>query len=147
MKINCARLTVFLMMLVALVLPPVLGAEKIPGPGSTNCVSVTIGPVPVPNVPVEVCINNSCTSTPVLTTLELKVTACAETTVGIPTVTTSHCPRSAVGGGVTITTGGTNATVTVTVSGKLPDGTPYSQTIGPTTVLPLSTVAVTACAS
>lgn len=122
---------------------PMLSSPALAG---TNTVTVTAGPFEVPGAPVSVCINSDCVTLedPVAT---LFVTLTVTATIGTPTITTSACPAPAIGSVFTISTGGTSVTVSGAVSGTLPDGSPFSQPIGPTTVPGLSTVTVSVCAS
>lgn len=113
----------------------------------STTISASVGPIALPDVPVSVCINDDCVNTPTLSNVSATVSVTAVTEVGKPTITTSSCPSGSVGAVFTITTGGTSATVTVVVSGSRPDGTPFSQTIGPVTVPGLSTATVTVCAA
>lgn len=110
----------------------------------SQTVSGSVGPVPVPNVPVQVCINSTCQQTPVLSSVGLTATAVANANPSLPTVTPGTC-ASGAGGTLVIAGGSSTTTVSSTVSGTLPDGSPFSQTIAPVTVAPNGTTTISAC--
>ncbi len=125
-------------------------------------VSGQAGPVPIPKVPVNVCVQqgdvgvNECVTTPPAQDVQLNVvvhvpTPAAAVNVVPPTVTETQCPAGTEGvalkvntGSATVATIGGNATVTVVVNGQ-----PTQQVIPiPTTTVntPNQTVTVFACA-
>lgn len=137
-------LPVALLTLALFVGAPALGAVQLKPAWESLSVSVSVGPIDVPDVPVEVCVDGTCASTPDLSSFSLKVTATVDATVDKPTMAVSTCGAFA-GASVTTSTGGTGATVVVTVSGTLPDGTPYEQSTGPVSAPPFSSTTASAC--
>ena len=109
-------------------------------------VSGSVGPVPVPNAPVQVCVNSTCQQTPALSSVGLTVTASAEANPVPPTVTPGAC-ASGAGGTLVVHGGSSTATVSGTVSGTLPNGSAFSQPIAPVTVAPNATTTIGACTS
>ena len=107
-------------------------------------VSGSVGPVPVPNVPVQVCVNSTCQQTPALSAVGLSATASADANPTLPTITPGTC-ASGAGGTLVIKGGSSTATVTGSVTGALPNGTQFSQPIGPVTVAPNGTTTISAC--
>lgn len=139
-------LTVALLTLALFVGAPGLHAVAInPEPSwESITVSANVGPIDVPDVPVEVCLNTTCVSTPDLSNFSLQVTATVDVTVEAPTMSVRTC-GSFAGASVTTSTGATAATVVATVSGTLPDGTPYEQSLGPVSAPPFSKTEASAC--
>ncbi|MEX2552826.1 MAG: hypothetical protein WD627_07505 [Actinomycetota bacterium] len=104
----------------------------------TKTVSAAIGPVALPNVPVEVCIDDSCQSTPALRSVSLKVTAKVDLGVGtLPAITPGSCPPGESGAVLKVTTGTTKVTVAGNVTGTLPTGAPINIPVGPVTIGPV----------
>ncbi|MDQ3980100.1 MAG: hypothetical protein M3314_11185, partial [Actinomycetota bacterium] len=119
-----------------------------PAVSAPQNVTGTIGPLAVPNAPVEVCVNGDCQETPALSTVALQVTATADPAVGnLPTVTPGPCPGGQLGGVLTVNGGSSGATVSGAVTGTSPTGAPFSQVIPPLTVAPGGTGTVSACAA
>jgi hypothetical protein len=105
----------------------------------TKSVSATVGPIPLPNVPVEVCVDDSCQSTPALGSVSLKVTAKADLKVGtLPAITPGSCPPGESGVVLKVTTGTTKVTVSGNVIGTLPTGAPVNIPVGPVTIGPVN---------
>lgn len=115
----------------------------------TKTVSASVGPVPLPNVPAQVCVDNVCQSTPALTAVSLKVSAKVEVAdlVGaLPTITPGTCPQGQTGVALAIKTGTTSVTVTGLVMGSLPNGAPINIPVGPITVGAMGqTVTISVC--
>lgn len=110
----------------------------------TRTVSGSVGPVAVPNVPVQVCVGTTCQNAPALSTVGLAVTASADAGGALPTITPSSC--SSGSGAVLVVKGGSTATtVGGTVNGTLSNGSAFTQPIGPVTVAPNGTTTVGAC--
>ena len=107
-------------------------------------VSGTVGPVSVPNAPVQVCVGSTCQGTPALSSVSLTVTASAEANPVPPTITPGAC-ASGVGGTLVVKNGSSTATIGGTVSGTLPNGSAFSQPIAPVTVAPNGTTTISAC--
>ncbi|MEU9047586.1 MULTISPECIES: hypothetical protein [unclassified Kitasatospora] len=106
-----------------------------PAFADSHSVSVSVGPVSLPQVPVTACVDSSCVTTPPLTSASL--TATATVTHGplpmvllLPTV----CPNGGTGLALQVTS---LVPVTVTVSGSISgtttSGTPVSVPLGPVT--------------
>ena len=110
----------------------------------TQTVSGSVGPVPVPNVPVQVCVNSTCQQTPALSAVGLNATASAAANPALPTITPGTC-ASGTGGTLVIRGGSSTATVTGSVTGTLPNGSPFSAPIPPVTVAPGGTTTISAC--
>jgi hypothetical protein len=109
-------------------------------------VSGSAGPIPLPNVPVQICVNNTCQSTPPLSSVSLNATATPNATGGLPTITPGLC-TSGIGPTLTVKTGSTPATLAGTVSGTLPNGTAFSRTLDSLTIPANGTGTVSACTS
>ncbi len=108
-------------------------------------ISGSVGPVPVPNVPVQVCVDSTCEQTPALGSVGLTVNAAANGTGVLPTVVPGSCP-SGTGAALVVTGGAAGAVVTGTVKVTLPNGTQFEQPIGaPINVAPNTTTTVSAC--
>ena len=111
---------------------------------AAQTVSGSVGPVPVSNVPVQVCVNSSCQQTPALSSVALNLTASTDANAALPTITPGTC-GSGVGGTLVVKGGSSAATVSGTVSGTLPNGSAFSQPIAPVTVAPNATTTIGAC--
>ena len=120
--------------------------------------TVTVGPVTVPGVPIEVCVVqgdvpvNECVETPGAQTVTLTVAVQVPTPTLVvvpPTITPAQCPAGTQGVALKVNTGSAGATiggsVTVTV---VVNGVPTTQTIPINQVIagPNQTVTVFACA-
>ena len=121
-------------------------------------VTVTAGPVTVPEVPVEVCVVqgdvpvNECVETPGAQTVTLTVVVQVPTpnvVVVPPTVTPAQCPAGTQGVALKVNTGSAGATIggSVTVT-LVVNGMPVTQTIPISQVVagPNQTLTVFACA-
>ena len=116
-----------------------------PGQAQAQSVSGAMGPVPVPNVPVQLCVGSTCQQTPVLSSVGLLVSALVDANAVPPTMQTGPC---AVGnGGVMVVRGGSaGEIVTGTLNGTRPDGSQYEQAIGPPILLASNaTMTISAC--
>ena len=138
-----------------------LGALTLNGPAfADTTITAQVGPVTIPSVPVQVCINqgevplNECVTTPPAQTVALKVVVTVPTpapTVTPPTINPVPCPAGTQGVALQINTGGADVVVggTVTVI-VIQNGvpTPVVIPIGPVPVTsgPAQTVTVFACA-
>ncbi|HEU5356214.1 MAG TPA: hypothetical protein VFU65_17205 [Actinocrinis sp.] len=117
-------------------------------PASAATISTSLGPIPVPSVPLSVCVNSTCVSTPAATSITLSATVSANG-ITVPVVEPGSCPAGSIGAAFTANT---LTAATVTISGSL-SGTgvngqpfnipigPYSQTLGTGT----PGIAVSAC--
>lgn len=110
----------------------------------SQTVSGSVGPVPVPNVPVQVCVNSTCQQTPALSSVGLTLTASADANAVLPTITPGTC-ASGVGGTLVVNGGSSTATVSGSVTGMLPNGSPFSLPIAPVTVAPNGATTISAC--
>ena len=99
-----------------------------PAFADTHSVSLTLGPAPLPQVPVSACIDTTCVSTPALTGAMLTATV---TVTGSPLplviLTPATCPGA--GQGIAIEVSSLRP-VTVTISGSVAGTTPS----GPVTI-------------
>ena len=109
----------------------------------SSTISASAGPVPVPSVPVEVCVDDDCQTTPALSAVALRVDVTADAEAGVPTITPGVC-ASGTGVALDIQSGSDDAVVSGEVSGTLPDGSPFSQPIDPVTI-GQGTTSVSAC--
>lgn len=118
------------------------------GIAAAATVSLTIGPLPLPDIPVEVCINSTCIETPALESASLNVTAQAAGLV-VPVIIPGPCPSGQIGSVLTVSslTPG-DVTIGATLSGTLPTGQAFSQAIGPVTLPlgPSNSATVSVCA-
>lgn len=105
-------------------------------------VSASVGPVPVTNVPVQVCVDGDCQTTPALSAVTLRVDATADAT-DVPTITPATCP-SGQGAALVVQSGSDDAVVSGEVTGTTPDGSSFSLPIDPVTVGE-GTTTVSAC--
>ena len=106
-------------------------------------VSASAGPVTVPGVPVEVCVDDDCQTTPALNTVSLDVEVTVDAAAALPTITPGECDTG-TGVALVVQSGSEDAVVSGEVSGTLPDGSSFSEAIGPVTVGQGSTT-VSAC--
>jgi len=102
-------------------------------PASAATVSTSIGPIPVPSVPVSVCVNSSCVTTPAATSITLNATVTAHGPT-LPLITPGSCPAGSTGAAFTIDALGAAITVGGSVSGTSTGGSSFSIPIGPYTV-------------
>ena len=119
------------------------------GVAATTTVSASAGPVTVPGVPLSVCVNGHCVSTPAAQTVSLSITATATNNPVVvpPLVVPVACPpgQRGVGFAVSSISGGT-----VSVSGAVivsVNGTPTAIPVGPISgpAVPGQTTTITAC--
>jgi hypothetical protein len=113
----------------------------------TKTLSASLGPIPLPNVPAQVCIDGTCVSTPALSAVSLKVRATVDVNAGtLPTITPGACPAGQNGLALTISTGSASVTVSGLISGTLPTGAPISIPVGPISIGPnAETVTISVC--
>lgn len=108
-------------------------------------VSGSVGPVPVPNVPVQICVGATCQQTPALSSVGLAVGALTEGNAVPPTFRSGSC-AAGTGGVLFVTGGSAGAIVTGTLNGTLPNGARYEQSIGaPINLAPNATTTISAC--
>lgn len=109
-------------------------------------VSATVGPVAIPHVPVSVCVNSTCVTTPAATTVSLTASVKVNlANLSLPTITPTLCSNG-LGVAVVVHTGSlaggvVTASVTLTVNG-VPTTIPLGIPSGPN-----QTVTIGACAS
>lgn len=109
-------------------------------------ISARVGPVPLPSVPAQVCIDGDCQNTPNLQSVALEVSATFDADLGTPpTLNPGTCPAGQTGAVLVITTGTTSATVDGVVTATLPDGRTMSIPVGPITIGANETVTISAC--
>ena len=114
------------------------GVLALAGPAAADTtIRLTVGPLPIPNVPVEVCVSQSdapedvdeCVSTPAGESISLTVVVTVDTPAVVvtpPTITPIACPAGTSGVAAQVFTGSAEVTVggSVTVVGD--DGTPVT---------------------
>ncbi len=139
-----------------------VGVLALTGPAlADTTLTAQAGPVTIPEVPVDVCVDQTdvpvdeCVTTPGAQTVQINLVVTVPTppapTVNPPTITRTQCPAGTEGVALSVNTGSASlttigGTVTVTV---VVDGVPTTQTITiPTTTVngPNRTVTVFACA-
>jgi hypothetical protein len=119
--------------------------------------SLAVGPVPIPNVPVEVCVTQTdvpggvkdCVTTPAGQSVSLVVNAQADTPTPVvkpPTITPIPCPAGTQGAAARVSTGSVSTTITGTVTIVLNNGTPTTIPIDLVVAPPGQTVTLFACA-
>ena len=134
-----------------------LGVSALAGPAfAATTVSATVGPVPIPKVPVEVCVSQTgladpveeCLTTPPAQSVSLKVVATVETpgaTVVLPKIIPVPCPAGTQGVAAQVSTGSAEVkiagSVKVVVNG-VPVVIPIDQVVAPAS----QTVTIYACA-
>lgn len=120
-------------------------------------VRVTVGPIPIPNVPVEVCVTqtdvptgvNRCVTTPAGQSVSLTVVVHVETPQPVvvpPAVTPIACPAGTQGVAAQVFTGSGQATVSGSVTVVLNNGTPVTIPIAEVIAAGGQTLTVFACA-
>jgi hypothetical protein len=96
----------------------------------------------VANVPVEVCVDGDCQTTPALSSVALEVDVTGDAT-DVPTITPATCD-SGQGVALVVQSGSDDAVVSGEVTGTTPDGSSFSLPIDPVTVEE-GTTTVSAC--
>jgi len=120
-----------------------------PAFADSHTVGLTVGPVVLPGVPVQVCVDSTCApSTPMLSAT-LSAQATVDTTVSPVSLTPALCPAGELGAAIRVSSATTaSATVEATVTGTGLDGKQVSVTVGPKTVsVGPAGVLVSACVS
>ncbi|WKX72266.1 hypothetical protein [Streptomyces sp. XD-27] len=107
-----------------------------PASAASHTATLTVGPVILPSVPVQVCLDSTCTPSTPLVNVTLKAEATTDTAVVLPTLTKSQCPSGQLGAALTITSTDAQATasVKVTATGLGTDGQQKTVVVGPKTV-------------
>ncbi|MGP3969653.1 hypothetical protein [Streptomyces sp. 6N223] len=96
-----------------------------------HTVSLTVGPVVLPGVPIEVCIDTTCTPTSPLLDVTATAEVTTEATTGL-TLTPASCPDGSLGVAIRASSGtAADATVELTVTGTALDGERKELTVGP----------------
>lgn len=121
---------------------------------AATTVSLTAGPIPLPNIPVKACINANCVSTPPLSTVKLTVDASVTLNLSLgsltsilPTITAAACPNGETGVALDVTTGAAAVTLGGTITGTIENGMTYTQTLAQVTVPPGRHLTISACGS
>jgi hypothetical protein len=101
-------------------------------------VTAAVGPIPLPKVPLKVCVGTTCVATPAATSLKLDIgvkVGAPGLVLLPPTVLPVPCPGGALGAGVRVTAGSAGAVlsgkVTVTANGAPPVVVPLDRTLAP----------------
>jgi hypothetical protein len=120
-------------------------------------VSVTVGPVPLPDVPVEICVTQTdvsggvdeCVASPAGKSVSLTVVVHTDTpqpALNPPTLTPIPCPSGTNGVAAEVFTGSAEATISGFVTLVLNDGTPLTIPIDEVVAVGGQTLTVFACA-
>ncbi len=121
---------------------------------AATTVSATLGPIPVPAVPVSICVDatdppiSECVSTPPTQTVTLSVTVAVDDpapAVVPPAVVPIPCPAGTQGVALQIFSGTVSATISGSVTVTV-DATPTVIPIGTVVTTPDQTVTIYACA-
>ena len=141
----------------ALTAASLLGLLALAGPAfAATTVRATVGPVPIPKVPVEVCVSQTdladpideCLTTPPAQSVSLKVVATVETpepALVLPTITPVPCPAGTQGVAAEISTGSADVKITGSVK-VVVNGAPVVIPIDQVLAAANQTVTVYACA-
>ncbi len=118
------------------------------GIGTSKTVSATVGPVPVPEVPVQICVDGTCVQGPAATTVTLTASATAGADVNPivvpPTINPGTC-GAGTGAVLVVNTGTLGATIQGLVKLTV-NGTTQTIPIAETLATPNRTVTISACA-
>jgi hypothetical protein len=118
-----------------------------PGSAAAADFNISLGPIPLPDVPVEICVNSTCVESPELSSIELTATA-STSGIALPVVVPASCPSGQVGVVLNVTNVlPSNVTISGELSGELSAGGEFSTPIGPITVPGLGgSATISACA-
>jgi len=110
-------------------------------------ITVDVGPVSIPNLPVEACFEEGCITTPALSEASASVSITTSGLV-IPTITATDCPVGQYGVVLNITSAvSASAVVTAELTGLLVNCSPYALPLDPVEVtLSTDPVTISACA-
>ena len=125
-------------LLASLALAPAAGATQ------TNF-STTLGPISIPNAPVQVCMGLSCQTTPSLRGIFVNVMGVYDDASTPPTMTKGACATGRAGGTVTVTAGSGPALVGGSYNGTRLNGAPYMAWLPAVTLPANGTVTISAC--
>jgi len=104
-----------------------------PALAEPHTVTVTVGPVSAPGVPVSACVDSTCASTPAVTELALTASVTADAAASSVLLEPVACPTGSDGAAVRVSTSTTvTVRVSATLSGTGPEG-PVLVTVGPKT--------------
>ena len=120
-----------------------------PAFADTHTATLTVGPVVVPGIPVQVCIDSTCApSVPTLSTT-LTAEATVDATVAPVNLTPALCPAGEVGAAIEVSSATTvSVTIKVTATGPGLDGQQHTTVVGPETVsVGPAGVVLSACAT
>lgn len=121
---------------------------------AATTLTATVGPVPVPGLPVQVCVVqsdagvNECVTGPAAQTVTLTVVVNVGNVTPVlvpPTITPAQCPAGTEGVALKVNTGTAGATIAGSVT-IIVNGQPTTIPINETVVAPNQTVTVFACA-
>lgn len=119
-----------------------------PSLASAASLALSLGPFSLPSVPVEVCIDDTCITTPQLSAATLE-TSIQVQGLALPLVLPGACPAGQIGAVLTVASLlPTTATIDVSVSGDL-NGEPFEQGLGPisTPLGPGSSTTISLCST
>ena len=121
-----------------------------PAFAATHTASLTVGPVALPSVPVNLCVDGTCTPTTALVNETLKVDVTTDASVSPVSIVPALCPAGELGLAVKVsaTSASASATITASLSGTALNGQAEQFVVGPETVnLTTGGVVVSACAT
>lgn len=115
-------------------------------PVLADSVAVNAGPIPLPSVPVTVCVNTKCEKTPSLGNLALGVSSSfANGSLTLPLITPGVCPFGQTGVALVVTVIVGSTTLSGTVTGTTA-GMTYTKNLGPLVLNSLNrTATISAC--
>ncbi|WP_029890332.1 hypothetical protein [Polycyclovorans algicola] len=118
----------------------------IPSSSINESVSLSAGPVPIPDVPVTVCVGGQCVSTPALSSVALELVASVQADAALPVIVAGSCPQGQTGVALSVVTSSASTVLETNLSGQL-GMMQLERMIGPFDLgAEGRTVTVTACA-
>ncbi|MCW7944427.1 hypothetical protein AAW14_20990 [Streptomyces hygroscopicus] len=107
-------------------------AAPAPAFAASHSVGLTVGPVPIPQVPLSACIDTTCVSTPPLNSVKLTTTATVNG-LALPVLTAASCPNGGQGAAIRVSSlTPTTVTISGSVTGTSSSG-PVNIPLGPVT--------------
>lgn len=106
-----------------------------PASAAGHTATLTVGPVVLPAVPVEVCLDSTCTPSTPLLNVTLKAEATTDVDIEPVLLDETACPAGQVGAAIKVTSDtAAGASIKVTATGTGVDGQPKTIVVGPKTV-------------